>query len=198
MTDAASMLRRYGPLAAGVLIAQVLISWILIETLLAPGPAAESETATFERQVRGSQVAQASAAEERRLPHYYAPEAFRRVVVNPARTNASRFMMTSLELGLKSYDRSRKPPKDDVTKNLGGDAETLAILDKYASKMRSIMIAELGKRGIDEFDRQDLIPVQEAIRERINREVLRPAFPAGKAKREVVVVEVLFTEMVIQ
>lgn len=176
-------LRRYGPLVGLVLIAQVIILWVFIETL----------SSRFSDQADVSSI-----AESRRLPHYYAPEALRRITVNPARTKGQRFLSVSAELGLKAYDRTRVPPKDDVTRGLVKDGATLAILDKYASKMRSIIREALSRRGVDEFDRQDLIPLQNEIRERINREVLRPAFAGDKAKRDIVVVEVLFTELVLQ
>ncbi len=132
-----------------------------------------------------------------RLPHYYAPEAFQRLIVNPAGTNAQRYILTSVELGLKSYDRTAKPPKDDITDKLAQDAVVMETLGRYVGKMRSIMSESLSRRRIGEFDRRELIPIQQEIRDRINQEVLRPAFPPA-TKRQIVVVEVLFTEMVIQ
>lgn len=192
------MLKRYGPLAAVVLLAQIGIAWLLVTTLLKSPSSPERADDATERQMAVEQAGVPAGEVSRRLPYYYAPEALRRIVVNPARTNASRFMSVSVELGLKSYDRSKKPPKDDVTKNLGKDKESLAILDKYATKMRAIIRDELSKRGIDDYDRQELLPVQNNIRARINREVLKPAFEADKAKRSVVAVEMLFTELIIQ
>ncbi len=193
-----STLRRYGPLGAAILIAQITVAWFLIRVLLAPAaPVKAAEDEMLKQTLTGQDVT-APAKQERRLPYYYAPEPLRKLVVNPSRSNAERFLMTSIELGLKAYDRDKKPPKDDITAKLGKDAAMLTVLDKYASKMRAICIESLGKHSIDEFDRQELIPVQAEIRQRINTEVLQPAFSGDKSKRSVVVVEVLFTEMVIQ
>ncbi len=193
-----SALRRYGPLGAAILIAQITVAWFLIRILLAPAvPVKAAEDEILKQTLSGQDVTE-PAKQDRRLPYYYAPETLRKVVVNPARSNAERFLMTSIELGLKAYDRDKKPPKDDITARLGKDAATLAVLDKYASKMRAVIIESLGKRGIDEFERQELIPVKAEIRQRLNDEVMQTAFSGDKSKRSVVVVEVLFTEMVIQ
>ena len=189
-----SILRRFGPLVAVVLVAQLLIAWLVIEVVLVRAGAPEDDDDILPP----ARSTAAVVGEDRRLPYYYAPVAFQRIVANPANTNGQRFMLASLELGLKAYDRRKKPPKDDITAHLGQERAVVEIVDRYANKMRAIMADALARRGVDEFDRRDLLPIQEEIRQRINKEVLQPAFPLGTARYEVRVVEVLFTEMVIQ
>lgn len=194
-----SAVRRFGPLAFLILAAQIAIAWVLIQALLTPKSTVRvDDDPMLAQEWMGEPEAPAEGEESSEgLPYYYQMDALQGVVVNPAGTEGLRYLLASLELGLKAYDRRAQPPEDDVTATLAADAELLKSIDGHGNLMRAIASEELSRRPIEVYEGRQLAPLQEVIRDRINREVLLPAFGGGEPP-EIVVAEVVFIELVIQ
>lgn len=195
-----SAVRRFGPLAILILAAQIGIAWVLIQTLLVPKPPVRSgDDAMLAQELMGVETKVTEDEEVARdLPFYFTTEALNKIAVNPAGTEGMRFMLATLQLGIKAYDRDKKPPGDDLTATLAEEPELIKMLEQYGGIMRSIATESFSKQPLEVFEQRQLAPLQEEIRDRINREVLRPAFAASEENKEVVVVEVVFTDLVIQ
>lgn len=196
-SDSPSVLKKYGPLAAIVLVAQVVLAWVLIEYVFTGRPDTEGEAELFpdERIVVAAKTERAAT----RLPYYYKSAELKNIVSNPAGTNAQRIVMASIQLGLVGYDRSKKPPKDDITNKLGEDMQLLQKIDQNAAKMKSIVVKVLRTKTVDQLDGERLTQVEEEIRRRLNDEIFKRIFDVDeKNTREISVQEVDFSDIVIQ
>ena len=76
-----SVLRRYGPLAAAVLVAQATLAWIVIEFVFNERGNDELEDLTPEYAIEAGEK---KAEVKSRLPFYYTSTGLKRIVVNPA------------------------------------------------------------------------------------------------------------------
>ena len=117
--DGGSVLKKYGPLAAIVLLAQVVLAWGIISFVFKDNvPEEEREDLIPEQSVelRSGQV-----EEKSRLPYYYSSEALGTITANPAGTNSERFVVLTVQLGLEIYDRDESPPDDDITNSFNKD-----------------------------------------------------------------------------
>lgn len=195
-----SAVRRFGPLAILILAAQIGIAWVLIQTLLVPKPPQRGgDDAMLAQELMGVETkVTEDETVAKDLPYYLTIEALSKIAVNPAGTEGTRFMLATLQLGIKVYDRDKKPPGDDITATLTEEPDLLKTLEPYGGIMRSIATESFSQQPLEVFEQRQLTSLQEEIRDRINREVLRPAFTASEVKKEFVVVEVLFTDLVIQ
>ena len=193
-----SAMKRFGPLAVLVLLAQLGIAWVLIQTLLTPekvetpaGDEMMAQKLMGERQDAGEDQSRGD------LPFYYAPPDLHRVAVNPAGTSGERVMVVAVELGLRAYDRSQDPPKE-ITGTLAAEADMLAVLDRYASRMRAITNEILSRKRIEDIEGGKLPEIAEQIRSTLNHDVMRPAFPRDESDKYVTIAEVLFPSVIIQ
>ena len=91
----ASMLKKWGPLAAIVLLAEFVLAWVVLQ-LVFKDRIAEEEYAPS---VAG-EVYSMSTTEHSPLPYPYTSPALKSIAANPAGTQAQRFVMFSLTLGL--------------------------------------------------------------------------------------------------
>jgi len=196
-SDSPSVFKKYGPLAAIVLVAQVVLAWALIEYVFTGRPDTEQEGELIpdERIV----VAEKNVRAATKLPYYYKSAELKNIVSNPAGANAQRIVMASVQLGLVGYDRSKKPPKDDITDKLGEDMQLLQKIDLNAAKMKSIVVKVLRNKTVDQLDGERLNQVEEEIRRRLNDEIFKRIFVVDeKNTREISVQEVDFSDIVIQ
>ena len=195
--DGGSVLKKYGPLAAIVLLVQVVVAWAII-TFFFKGTAADEAQEAF--LPPATEITRGGQQQEReKLPYYYSSERLENMTANPAGTNASRFVMFSVQLGLVAYNRDKKPPDDDVTDSLQPDDDTHTKLAPFNSKIKGIIVEVMRLKTIDQLSAEFLADVKDEIRQRLNREVFQKVFALTEDNNiEVEVQEVVFSDLIIQ
>jgi flagellar basal body-associated protein FliL len=190
-----SVLKKYGPLAAIVLLAQVVLAWVVIQVTLKDKVGLDDTEdpliPEIEQQMVESDDDDSASTE---LPYYLKrPEVLERITANPAGTNASRFVVIGVELGLigKNADGELKPAEIEA------DAPALLLIDSNLGKMKSIILSVLGKTYIDQFESEmDLIG--DEILGELNRQVFDKISWDEDGKKFIKVSEVVFTSKIIQ
>ncbi len=196
--DGGSALKKYGPLAAIVLLAQVVLAWVVIQFTLkdnVPDQAAEQ----LIPEQSNVEIRQGQEESKSRLPYLYVSDDLNQITANPAGTNSERFVVLGVQLGLEAYNRDESPPDDDITSALG---ENVAVLDKivlYDLKIKSTIVNILRGKTVDELDAQFIHEVQDQIRKTLNKEIFERLFKMDENNKiEVRVVEVNISDLVIQ
>lgn len=188
-----NVLKRYAPLIAIVLVVQAALAWLVIEF------AFKTRANTGPKEDLMPEYAIEKADTRSGLLFYYTSENLKSIIANPAGTNAGRFVMISIQLGLSANDQSKKPPKDDITQKLATDAKVLENLGKHTTKIKSIVLKVIRTKTVDQLDGDRLHEVEEEIRKRLNEEVFKVIFPITKDnQKEIQVQEVDFSDIVIQ
>ena len=190
-----SVLKKYGPLAVIVLLAQVVLAWVVIQVTLKDKVGLDDTEDPLIPEIEQQMVESdddGSASTE--LPYYLKrPEVLDRITANPAGTNASRFVVIGVELGLigKNADGELKPAEIEA------DAPALLLIDSNLGKMKSIILSVLGKTYIDQFESEmDLIG--DEILGELNRQVFDKISWDEDGKKFINVSEVVFTSKIIQ
>lgn len=189
-----STLKKYGPLAAIVLLAQVVLAWVVIQVTLKDNvgtrETAEELLPEVEEQMEGEEGTQSTE-----LPFYLKrPAMLDGITANPAGTNAQRFVVVGIELGLIGHDADGEPfkPKDIET-----NAEALLKVDANLGKMKAIIINVLGSKYIDQYEKQ-MAEIADEIRRELNRQVFEKIPWDDDGKMGIEVAEVIFTGKIIQ
>ena len=189
-----SVLKKYGPLAAIVLLAQVVLAWVVIQVTLKDKVGLDDTEDPLIPEIEQQMVESADGSASTELPYYLKrPEVLERITANPAGTNASRFVVIGVELGLigKNADGELKPAEIEA------DAPALLLIDSNLGKMKSIILSVLGKTYIDEFESEmDLIG--DEILGELNRQVFDKISWDEDGKKFIKVSEVVFTSKIIQ
>ncbi|MCC7264548.1 MAG: flagellar basal body-associated FliL family protein, partial [Candidatus Latescibacteria bacterium] len=197
----------WGPLAAIVLVAQGIVAWVVITTVFKDKVGGEEHAA--EMPLNETQVQEGGAKEEHggELPEYYSPAPLKKIMANPAGTDASRVVMVAVELGMI---RTNKKPGEEEEKAAGGEGEgeggnpAFAPMAPYAGKMRSMIIEMLSSRGVEELlDPEGRKELKEEIKKKLNSQILAkiPEFipdPEKEDQKIFEIAEVEFSEFVIQ
>ena len=197
--DGGSVLKKYGPLAAIVLLAQVVLAWGIISFVFKDNvPEEEREDLIPEQSVelRSGQV-----EEKSRLPYYYSSEALGTITANPAGTNSERFVVLTVQLGLEIYDRDESPPDDDITNSFNKDnnPDELEKIAAYDQKIVSVIAKTVRRKTIDELDGEFIHEIEDEIRKRLNKEIFERLFVVTEEKKiEVIVSEVDISNIIIQ
>lgn len=189
-----SVLKKWGPLAAIVLIAQVVVAFVLIQRFFPGGPSAQPKEDLIPPETQVSQGGEAH--EGGPLPHYYSSKEFEKMTANPAGTNGKRFVMFSVQLGLQAYEEG----KNVTEEKLGKEAEkALAKLHQYDNKIKAVIVGIVREKTIDELEGDALQQVQEEIMQRVNDEVMKRAYAVTEDNSvEITVSEVVFSDIIIQ
>lgn len=188
-----SVLKKYGPLAAIVLLVQIVLAWAII-TFFFKGNALNEDQGALLPQA--TEVTSSGQQQERvNLPFYYASEKLENMTANPAGTNASRFVMFSVQLGLVAKDSSG----EDITDNLQPDDDTHIKLALYDSKIKATIVQVMRFKTIDQLSAELLPEVKADIRQQLNENVFKKIFAlTDKNEIEVLVEEVVFSDIIIQ
>mgnify|MGYP001347944805 CR=1 FL=1 len=190
-----SVLKKYGPLAAIVLLAQVVLAWVVIQVTLKDKVGLDDTEDPLIPEIEQQMVESADGSASTELPYYLKrPEVLERITANPAGTNASRFVVIGVELGLigKNADGENLKPAE-----IEGDAPALLLIDSNLGKMKSIILSVLGKTYIDQFESEmDLIG--DEILGELNRQVFDKISWDEDGKKFIKVSEVVFTSKIIQ
>jgi flagellar basal body-associated protein FliL len=189
-----SVLKKYGPLAAIVLLAQVVLAWVVIQVTLKDKVSLDDTEDPLIPEIEQQMVESDDGSVSTELPYYLKrPDVLERITANPAGTNASRFVVIGVELGLigKNADGELKPAEIEA------DAPALLLIDSNLGKMKSIILSILGKTYIDQFESEmDLIG--DEILGELNRQVFDKISWDEDGEKFIKVSEVVFTSKIIQ
>jgi len=187
-----SVLKKYGPLAAIVLLAQVVLAWVVINVTVGDkmGKREEDEDLLSQAQT----VAERQEAQETgELPYYFTDPALQGITANPAGTNAQRYAVLSVELGLVGEDDGKPIPADE----LPTDEALVAQVPKYMGLVKSIVLTKLRSSYIDDLE-NNLGTIMDELRDELNQQVLDRVKWDEDGKKKVRIKEIRVTGLVIQ
>ncbi|MBT7548282.1 MAG: hypothetical protein HN611_06360 [Gemmatimonadetes bacterium] len=195
--DGGSVLKKYGPLAAIVLLAQVVLAWVVISFVFKDNvPEEEQEDLIPEQSV---ELLSGQVEEKSRLPFYYSSEAMGTITANPAGTNSERFVVLTVQLGLEVYDRGESPPDDDITGKMADRADITDKIDLYGQRIVSVISKTVRIKTIDELDGEFIHEIEDEVRKRLNKEIFERLFTVTEDQTiEVIVSEVDISNIIIQ
>jgi len=197
--DGGSVLKKYGPLAAIVLLAQVVLAWVVISFLFKDNvPEEEQEDLIPDQSV---ELLSSSGEEttKTRLPYYYHSEEMGSITANPAGTNSERFVVVSVQLGLEAYNRDDDPPDDDITGDLAENTDLLDKIKLYDQRIISVISKTMRLKTIDELDGELIEETEDEIRKRLNDEIFARLFAVTEEQKiEVIVSEVDIANIIVQ
>lgn len=188
--DGGSVLKKWGPLAAIVLIAQVTVAWVLITTVFKDkmgGKEPAEELLPAETQVEeGGSKAQHLG----KLPFYLSHASLKKITGNPAGTNASRFVVVSVDLGLI----------DEKGGDVAVDSPDLLSLEPYAGLAKSIILEIIRSKTVDELTTPEYeAEIKEQIKNTLNSRIMERIFKGENDEElRLRVSEVQFSEFIIQ
>ena len=188
------VLKKWGPLAAIILLAQVVITWVLVQVLFKDNmPERPPEEALLEANVSAPQ--RGPAEEPEGLP-FYLPEELK-VTANPAGTNSDRFVVISVELGLVGKNEDGEDVKPaDFPATFAAQVGTIA---QYIGRVKAIILEIVRSKTMDQLESDNIAEVQKEIKRRLNKEVFQYLFdPEEDGKKDIRVSEVIFPEIIIQ
>ncbi len=194
--DGGSILRKWGPLAAMVLLAQSVVAFAIIWFVFK-----DNVTAQQERQLLPAEELTKKAGLEEEpdaLPFIYASDELKNITANPAGTNAERFVMFSIKLGLVAREHRDSPR--DVTSGLARNTAALERIRAYDSLIKSRIVRIVRLQTVEQLDGRNLENVQEKIRHEVNQTVLERLFPIPDDSNnlEIRVQDVIFSDIIIQ
>lgn len=189
-----SVLKKYGPLAAIVLLAQVVLAWVVIQMTMKDKVSSQEPEEELLAKAVQPQAEGGSAVEAKELPFYLVREDLQRITANPAGTNAQRFVVVGVQLGLSGQNADGDPLKPD---EIGADIEALAKVDANLGKIKSVLVMILGKKYVDQFE-NEMPDLAEEIKRELNRLVFSKVAWDEKGKKRIEVSEVIFTDKIIQ
>jgi len=194
--DGGSVLKKYGPLAAIVMLAQAVIAFLIIEFVLKENMPEEPQDPLIP-QMTSETTRQSGETPNDRLPYLYASDELKTITANPAGTNSERFVVLSVQLGLEAFNED----EEDITGKL---AENLEVLDKialYDLKIKSLIMRIIRGKTVDELDAQFQDELEDEIRQVVSKEIFDRLFKTGDGTENttaVRVVEVNISDIIIQ
>ena len=189
-----SALKKYGPLALIVLLAQVVLAWVVIQvTLKDKGPEDEQEE-LFPQEL--AEAGQQDDSVDNRLPYYFQSEDLMDIPANPAGTNAERFVVLSIILGLRATDTKSG---DDITAGLADNGPVNTKLAQYTQRIRAISIGIVRSKTIDQLESGFVDEVKDEIKKKLNADLFSRLFKIDENNKvQVVVDQVEFSSIIIQ
>ena len=200
--DGGGVLKKWGPLAAIVLLAQAIIAFVVIEFVLRDNMPDEPQEPLISGnnsvEIRQTQPEKEDVKD--RLPFIYdSPKVLRTITANPAGTNSERFVVLSVQLGLEAYNTEESPPDDDITGVLKDNADVLAKIALYDLKIKALITSIIRGKTVDELDAQFQNELESEMRDVLNREIFDRLFKIDdENKTKVRIVEVNISDIIIQ
>ena len=189
-----SALKKYGPLAAIVLLAQVVLAWVVIQVTLKDKAPEDEQQELFEQELvdQGQQDESVDGS----LPYYFQSPDLMDIPANPAGTNAERFVVVSVILGLRATDTDSG---DDITAGLADNEPVNSKLAQYTQRIRAISITIVRSKTIDQLESGLVDEVKEEIKKKLNADLFSKLFKIDDTNVvQVVVEEVEFSSIIIQ
>lgn len=200
--DGGGVLKKWGPLAAIVMLAQAIIAFVLIEFVLQDNvPEQPQEPLMPESSsVEIRQIQPEKEDVRDRLPFIYdSPKVLRTITANPAGTNSERFVVLSVQLGLEAYNTEESPPDDDITGALKDNTTVLDKIALYDLKIKALITSIIRGKTVDELDAQFQNELENEMRDVLNREIFDRLFKIDEEnKTKVRIVEVNISDIIIQ
>ena len=185
-----SALKKYGPLALIVLVAQVVLAWVVLTVAVGDRLGSrESEGQLIEADPTSEKPEE---EESEGLPFLYSNPALK-ITVNPAGTNANRYAVVSVQLGLAGNNESERLTPEELAADTGAQDLILQNL----GLIQNILLARLRASHIDEFE-GDLPGIMEEVKDQLNRDVFERIKWDDKGEKKIWVKKVIATELVIQ
>ena len=114
-TSDGGVLKKWGPLAGVVCLVQVVLAWVLIQFVLKDNvPDQPGEQLIPEPQEVVIHQGRDEVKRDR-LPFLYVSKELDTITANPAGTNAERFVVLGVQLGLEAYDHDQKIKRSSWT-----------------------------------------------------------------------------------
>ena len=198
--DGGSVLKKYGPLAAIVMLAQAVIAFLIIEFVLKENMPEEPQDPLIP-QMTSETTRQSGETPNDRLPYLYTSDELKTITANPAGTNSERFVVLSVQLGLQASNTEESPPDDDITDALGENLEVLDKIKLYDLKIKSLIMRIIRGKTVDELDAQFQDELEDEIRQVVSKEIFDRLFKTGDGTENttaVRVVEVNISDIIIQ
>ena len=188
-----SALKKYGPLAAIVLLAQVVIAWVLLITV---GDKLSQNEPEFDLLPQEQQQAPTEEREESdALPYFYTNEMLDQITANPAGTNAQRFVVAGVQLGLTGTNADG----DLMTiQEVALDGEMTLKVGVALGLIKSVILEALSTRYIDQLENERAQFLMD-VKVELNRKVFNK-IPWGEEddQKSFRIQEVIFTKLIIQ
>ena len=191
-----SVLKKYGPLAAIVLLVQVVLAWVVIKVV----DTGSSEEKDPGDQLLPPQLEQLSESEVEGsgLPYQHPNEALSKVTFNPAETNSERFAVLGIVLGLKAMSEEGTPM---TPAEIGADAASLELVDGNMPLIKRTIIRVLRVKTIDDLEANNIEDVWKDVKSALNEEVFSKIAwvePDSDSKKKVSVQDIIATEIIVQ
>ena len=191
--EGGSILKKYGPLAAIVLLAQVVLAWVVIQFAFKDKmPEKEGGEARLDTEVE--QVASVPGDEQEELPYDFTDPGLLNVIANPAGTNSERFVVIDVALGLVGRTQKGENLKSE---DLAGEEITKKI-QLYMPRIRAAINQTVRSKRVDELEGDNLDEVREEIRKKLNQEVFDKIFRMEEGEKSINVQEVIFSRIILQ
>ena len=189
-----SALKKYGPLAAIVLLAQVVLAWVVIQVTLKDNAPEDEQQELFPQEQAAA--GQLDESVDNALPYYFQSPDLMDIPANPAGTNAERFVVLSVILGLRATDTESG---DDITGGLAENEPVNTKLAQYTQRIRAISISIVRSKTIDQLESGFVDEVKDEIKKKLNTDLFSKLFKIDDTNKvQVVVDQVEFSSIIIQ
>ena len=191
--EGGSILKKYGPLAAIVLLAQVVLAWAVIQYALKDKvPEQEGGEARLDTEIE--QAVSVPGDEQEQLPYDFQDPGLLNVIANPAGTNSERFVVIDVALGLVGQTKKGENLNPEA---LAGEEITKKI-QLYMPRVKGVIIQIIRAKRVDELEGDNLDEVREEIRKKLNQEVFDKIFRMEEEEKSINVQEVIFSRIILQ
>lgn len=185
------VLKKYGPLAAIVLLAQVVLAWVVITVTVGDKMGSQEPD---EPLIPEEEVSAGGGVEESEdLPFYFTHAELSGITANPAGTNAQRYAVLTVQLGLVGEVEGESIPPED----LAVDADAYGRAEKQIGLVRSIILQKLRSSYIDDLE-NNLAGILEELKLELNQRVFNKVKWDDDGVKKIRVTEVISTALVIQ
>ena len=194
------VLKKYGPLAAIVLLAQVILAWVLIQVTVVDKVGDDGDTGDdlLPQQTQVELQRGGLETDSGEIPYFWGDVALAKLTANPAGTNAERFVVISLEIGLVGTDDEGEVM---TAAQIEEDPKVAELLPKNLGLIKSVILGVMRAKTIDELDAQVQEDVLNTIESELNQKVFDKLIwnPEDEgSKKKLTISDVIFTEMIIQ
>jgi len=186
-----SALKKYGPLALIVLVAQVVLAWVVLTLAVGDrlGGGDSDEPLIADDEI----TADAGEVESDDLPFLYGNPALEKITANPAGTNAQRYAVVTVQLGLTGD----KGGEALTPVELSADTGAQDLIVQNLGLIQNILLKKLRSSYIDELE-SNLSGIMDEVRDQVNQEVFSRIKWDKDGEKRIRVKVVLATELIIQ
>ena len=190
-----SVLKKYGPLAAIVLLAQVVLAWVVIQVTIKDDVSSDGDTGEALLSESADIMGEGEEEVSKDLPYFFPSEVLSSITFNPAGTNAERFAVIGIELGLSGVDAEGQPLKPEM---IGADGGSQEKITQNITLIQAKILRLLRSKTIDELDSEMIGEVAKELRDVLNTDVFDKIPWDEEGKMKIKVQEVEFSKIIVQ